>query len=352
MSSTYFELGIGLALAFFLLSLLVSWVNESIVRLLTIRSKYMWAYLRDILDPPPQVGSRLPARLTDVFLKLPLNNMAGGDPRPSYKESPPPAGVTAAATSLADQLHERLREIDRPRGDRTAMSDIPGNRFALALVEMISGQSDGAFNTNVTAFLGQLKDANSPLHMPLKSLWETASGDINAFRKGIEDWFDGEMQRLTLLYRRHIRWVLTVIATGIVLLFSVDSLEYAKTLLADNAYRSEIVAVANGNPDALSKIQGQCAATATDPYACVTETLSTPAFIKVFQHGPVMVDLPLHKNPDLRWNFDTWWHRFGPGHWLGYAMTIIALLFGAPFWWDVLRRLTGVKRTNDRPRTR
>jgi hypothetical protein len=24
-------------------------------------------------------------------------------------------------------------------------------------------------------------------------------------------------------------------------------------------------------------------------------------------------------------------------------LTVIALLFGAPFWWDVLRRLTGVR---------
>ena len=25
------------------------------------------------------------------------------------------------------------------------------------------------------------------------------------------------------------------------------------------------------------------------------------------------------------------------------ALTVVALLFGAPFWWDVLRRLTGLK---------
>jgi hypothetical protein len=39
------ELGIGLILAFLLLSLLVSGLNEGLNRLFSIRSKFLWAFL-------------------------------------------------------------------------------------------------------------------------------------------------------------------------------------------------------------------------------------------------------------------------------------------------------------------
>ena len=50
MQSVYIELAIGLVIAFFLLSLLVSGVNEGINRVLGIRAKFLWAYLGDLID--------------------------------------------------------------------------------------------------------------------------------------------------------------------------------------------------------------------------------------------------------------------------------------------------------------
>ena len=52
------------------------------------------------------------------------------------------------------------------------------------------------------------------------------------------------------------------------------------------------------------------------------------------------------------WSFNgsDWVGRLAsPAHWLGYLLTVIALLFGAPFWWDVLRRLTGVRSRSSAP---
>src|SRR5690606_29480522 len=110
--------------------------------------------------------------------------------------------------------------------------------FSGAVMELAATEPGG-----VEGLLAKLKDAGSPLHGHLKGVWETAQRDLDRFRKGVESWFDGEMQRLSLLYKRYVRWVVAMLALAVTLLFTVDALEYGKTLLRDNAYRATVTAV-------------------------------------------------------------------------------------------------------------
>ncbi|GES22176.1 hypothetical protein Aple_050730 [Acrocarpospora pleiomorpha] len=167
--------------------------------------------------------------------------------------------------------------------------------------------------------------------------------DMEAFRKGVEEWFDGEMTRLTLLYRRYVRWAVGILSLLVTLLFSMDALEYGKTLLNDNAYRSAVAAFADQGEQALAPIKAQCEPD-KDTYTCVTEVLSTPAFVKIFAHAPVSATIPPSGSPSWTWRGGDWWDRLiTSSHWPGFLLTLVALLFGAPFWWDMLRRVTGLK---------
>lgn len=439
--SYYADLAIGLVLAFLLLSLVVSGINEGVVWLLAIRSKFLWAYLRDTLDgaevadrvpaalraankmldrlkgvgrwlrghlvdmlPPPAYGrSRLPATVLGVFAKLPF----GKDPRPDFTAQPSPvqspllapardtiaaeavgpiggpvagsvgdavgSAVRAAADlgdlgdpadsvdrahgvdqadeaertpdvvpvgegkSLTELLHERLQEIDHSTQGRTSIAQIPPARFAVAVMEIATEHG------GLERLMSDLDTLKSPLYRPLKAVWDKASHDAESFRKGIEDWFDGEMELLTMLYRRYVRWVIASLALVVTLLFSVDALEYGKTLLNDNAYRSSVAAFAGSGPEALAPIKAKCDAD-EETYACVTDVLSTPAFVQLFTHAPVGVTMRGDSSPAWTWRGGDWWDRLSsPGHWPGFLLTLVALLFGAPFWWDVLRRATGIK---------
>ncbi|WP_326821232.1 hypothetical protein [Streptosporangium sp. NBC_01756] len=355
MISVYIDLAIGLVLAFLMLSLLVSGINEAFVRLFGIRSKFLWAYIRDTMDGGPQEGrSWIPAKVADVFARLPFS---GNDPRPRHDPDPAPPVVDpvpvdpaavlatetpAPAVDMTGRLYGRLQEIDHPRGTRTGIANIPPERFSGAMLELVSAEEGG-----VDGLLGKLEAIGSPLAGHLRGVWEGAQRDLGKFRKGVEAWFDGEMQRLSTLYRRYVKWVILALGLVLTLLFSMDALEYGKTLLRDNAYRAGVAAIAGGSEDGLSALRDKCAVDgATEPYACVTESFSSPALVKIFDHAIVSVTIPPDgsADPSFNWNGALWWERLtSPGHWPGYLVSVVALLFGASFWWDVLRRLTGIR---------
>jgi hypothetical protein len=351
--SIYVELGLGLVLAFLLLSLLVSGINEGLNRLFSIRSKYLWAYLRDLIQGGVEVRggagaaphSRLPTSVADVLLRAPGNRMPGGDPRPVYAPPPPPMTATKTGT---DGLYERLQEIDHAKEGRTSISQIPATQFAAAVIELAV-----ASGKTVEELLGELKATRSPLYPPFHGLWVAAGGEVERFRTAVEGWFDGEMQRLSRLYRRSARWVIAVLSAVVALLIGLDALAYGQSLLSDQAYRTQVVAVAGGNPDKLVNLQETCQTLAgpqadqppqPDPYRCTSGVLASPALAQILRGSLVRVDLEAQGSPRFSWNGGPWLARVrSPGHWPGLLLTVIALLFGAPFWWDVLRRLTGVR---------
>ncbi len=394
--SVYIDLAIGLILAFLLLSLLVSGINEAFVRLLGIRSKFLWAYLRDTLDGSEDGRSWIPSKIADVFAKLPFSK---DDPRPAHSPDPAPSVVEPMrvdpATVLAAEearervaaeidegivpeesadgpsggsspdggpasggpveapvpqvdmtarLYERLQEIDHPKGARTSIANIPPERFSGAVMELVAAEEGG-----IDGLLAKLEAINSPLAGHLKGVWEGAQRDLPRFRKGVEDWFNGEMQRLSTLYARYVKWVVFALGVVLTLAFSMDALEYGKTLLRDNAYRAGVSAIAGGGGDGYAALRDKCAGGEiglAEPYQCVTESLSSPALVKIFDHSIVSVTIPPDgsADPSFHWNGGAWWDRLiTPGHWPGYLLTMVALLFGASFWWDILRRLTGVR---------
>lgn len=384
MISIYIDLAVGLILAFLLLSLLVSGINEGIVRLLNIRSKFLWAYLRDTMDGggrttpgeisslrrvggavaravgralewlsqrpmvgrivrrylrdfmPREDGSRLPSTVAGVFLRLPFAR----DPRPAASLSPAPMEIQTDHP-ITETFYERLQEIDHGKAGRTTIAEVPPSRFGVALMELAMGHG------GVQPLLNRLRDCGSPLFRPLQSIWESVDENFDAFRAGAEKWFDGEMQRLTLLYRRYVRWVVAVLGLLVTLLFTVDSLEYGKSLLNDAAHRSAVAALADAAPDQLAGLRDQCSAGA-DTYTCVTEVLSTPAFVQVFGNAPVTLRVPEGDAPQLAWEPSIWWERVSMlDHWPGFLLTFVALTFGASFWWDVLRRVTGLRSRRD-----
>jgi hypothetical protein len=214
----------------------------------------------------------------------------------------------------------------------------------------------------VEAGIESLDDA--PLGPTARRLWEASSRKLDGFRSALESYLDGEMTRVSGYYKRSIRWILAVIAIVVAVTFNIDALTLTRELWRYPGGRADLVAqadtvVASGagttsSSPGLERLQQQCTAAHppdtedvtvadaakgfNDVRTCVTEALSV-------ETGLDVVDRAVWLAPD-RWYDD--WTDTSHLHWLvhplGIALTVLALVPGAPFWFDLLKRLTGIRR--------
>ncbi len=75
----------------------------------------------------------------------------------------------------------------------------------------------------------------------LQSLWLHAGGDLEQFKKGLEQWFEDTMKRAAGWYQRYTRFILFFIGLFIAISFNVDTLGIAKQLAKDPELRAQIL---------------------------------------------------------------------------------------------------------------
>lgn len=201
--------------------------------------------------------------------------------------------------------------------------------FALALMNQLAPES-GASLSAVRSAIADLPDDN-PAKAPLTRFVAEAGDDVEAFRKRVEGWFDDAMDRVSGWYRRNAQKWLLVYATVLTLGLNVDTALIARTLWRDDAVRAAVVA---------------SAATAEEPE-------SAEDFEEVARNVEEVqqLDLPLGWStaagdprawPGLAWA-SVW--RVG-----GWVLTILALSLGAPFWFDLLGKVSRLRQTGVRPK--
>lgn len=287
----YLDVAIGLAVAFFLLSLVPSGINEAIAFVTRIRSKFLWAYLNQLFTKagsegapdsaankaarfiPASDGSPVvPATTNDVseavsssaarlamglpstsweMLRL-MTAKGTRDPRPTLEGGVlGSAGQADSPQPIVAELHRRLGPIAAaaasrspisPKGNQpTTTKHVPTRSLASALVDLLSGS--GSMAADIGTKIGAL--AGTPIHSTLASLWTTTSGDLDKFRNEVEALFDAEMARLSGLYKRLMRWVLLVAALLVAMLVNLDVFGLTRDLWRDPDRRGQLVAVAD-----------------------------------------------------------------------------------------------------------
>ncbi len=261
----------------------------------------------------------------------------------------------------------------RSTGD-IAAADAEARKLSSALMHSFP---DGFARQRIEVALSSLGD--SPMGSTARRLWEAAEGSIDKFRGGLEQWFDSEMTRLSGYYKRSIRVVIATFAILVALTLNIDSLQLARDLWRNPQGRASLIAQADDlvgkpvggaapaggrsgdpSPDAASApgilaIQERCqdrepptpkdldgaAKAYGDVRNCVNDTINKLSGLNV-------VDRPLWK--PRSWAGD-WSRSWGwVLHPLGLIGTAAALTLGAPFWFLLLKRLTGL-RGDKAPRT-
>lgn len=228
----------------------------------------------------------------------------------------------------------------------------------------------------------------------------TTAQNLEDARTKLENWFNDGMSRTSETYKRKIAWVSFAVGLTLAALLNIDTMQLARSLWNDESLRESVATVARTTaernslvspiPDAAPPVEpgSQEAQAATmESAADLQKTLSDLLSLNlpigweytnvneqlrqecIAGFGTATVDDTMINDcvqatiqkqldaglPDPRENSRNFWTLLpGSGNWLtniiwkiiGIVVTAIAAAQGAPFWFDLLKRLTGGSSAN------
>src|SRR5579871_2980597 len=302
---------VGFAAVYSAFSIIASWIQESIAGALKLRSKTLISGIEAMLDDP--------------------NNKTVVD-------------------ALRGQLLQQPSIAAAYDNKGRAPSYLSSNQFSLAVTGMLS--TAGAIAaTAADAFTQVCNGINglqaSRLKDALTRIANQAAGDYSAFVGGVEKWYDDEMDRVSGWYRRQSQVILVFIAIGTVAFFNVDSITLFSQLQS-----TPLVIDASKLTD---NTQGYAYVTAQvlqnikfgwfpDPAVCAP---APPPAVSTAPPQPSSANsIPLLCRKLAGWDLVS----YIAFKLLGLTVSALALMLGAPFWFDALGRFVSVRNSGDVPK--
>lgn len=261
--------------------------------------------------------------------------------------------------------HPLIRSISPPGkkpGEIRRPSYIPAQRFAAAILDVFFSAGQPSLRTTGSLSLQDLRQGLQELRTAYPSLatildhffpnldqrLERGEMNLAQLRGQMESWFDDAMERLSGAYKRHAQQWALIIGMVLAVLFNVDTVNIARQLWREPTLRQVIVqqAAVQSNLDP---------STGLSQAREYVETLSIPVGWSVAAPQPdqqcgwqpgqavypavwvgnecrVLSTLP---------RMDDFWG------WLvkliGIFISGLAAMQGAPFWFDILRRLVNLR---------
>ncbi|MCC7449013.1 MAG: hypothetical protein IT324_16460 [Anaerolineae bacterium] len=287
MFSAILDVAIGMILLYLILSVVVSALNEFLSNLLDWRAKNLEYFIDNLLFSSPIS--------TKEF----------------YEQ-----------TVIAPQLEDKRRPAYIDAEDfAQAMLDLARAKSGVPMV-MLPGETPKITWQDMQAAVAKLPD-NSPLKKVLASALVKAEGDIEKVRANLASWYDNSMERVSGWYKSKIQYVLIILGMVIAVIFNIDTINYVNRLLENPALRSAIAAQA-ANVKEMNDV--------------------TVANLRTQLE---MLNLPVgwdDAKPLTGDNFGWWLKKV-----LGIVMTGLAVSQGAPFWFDLLNKVTNLRSTGKPP---
>jgi hypothetical protein len=315
------DVAIGLVFLYVVLALVCSTVNESISTAVGLRARFLQAGILNLLSASHETTDA-GIETAKSFYGHPLVQgliRPGRGPDPTidptattrwWRKSPYPSYLpsrtfVAALTDIARDAELKVKQID-PEDAAATSSQI--ERAAKDLERKLAAIP------------------NPRLSAAMLALYRSTGEDAAAFKHAAEQWFDDSMERVSGWYRRKVQLLLFAIATIVVVLLNADTLTTARVLWRDDATRAAIVIKA----EAVAK--------------------NKEADVKL-DDAVKGLDVP------LGWNLERGDEPTQlPNDWLalfaklaGLALTIGAVMLGAPFWFDLLSKVARIRATGAPP---
>lgn len=198
---------------------------------------------------------------------------------------------------------------------KNAPSYIDPRHFASALIDTLQTAQDGA--QGLSRAIQALP--NVQLQQLLRGMYGRADGDPQRLQQALATWFDAAMDRASGAYKRQSQLWCFVIAFVLSLALNIDSLHLFSTLWKQPALVAQISAPAG----------------AVAPEQAMRDLETLPIGWQNTS-GAASKDL-CSGIRELLLQF------------VGWLITASAALFGAPFWFDLLQRLTNLRGSGPKP---
>jgi hypothetical protein len=322
--NTAIDVAIGLAFVYLLFSVMCSAVQEAIAGLLDMRSATLEAGLRNLLEDDGAVGTAgAPAT---------VGKAAGATPEAALVQPTTAAGWQRNTLTNAVLGHGLIRTTYKDstllfHRKRRGPSYIPSRTFALALLNVVAP-------TNADADIAEVRTAiegsgliPAGTKSALLSLANGAAKTRDELRAEIEHWFDSAMSRVSGWYKRKTQIIICVLSLVVAVGLNVNTVSIADRLINDDALRTALVKDATNTPvkpgesftQVANKVQG----------------LGLPIGWDKKPGDPAWVSFSKH-----------------PGRAIGgWLLTFLALSLGAPFWFDALGKIAGLRATGPPAKT-
>jgi hypothetical protein len=286
---TIVEVVIGLAFLYFLLSVVASAVSEAIAGATKLRARMLEEGITNLIS-----GSTTPAApekeiVRSLYEHQLVNGYGKDGNKPSYLSSRSFRNALLDITTL-------LGATEDPTDDPLRVDEI--RRNVEEKIEAIP---------------------SVPLQESLRTIWRSVDRNATEFRAGVERWFDRGMERVTGWYKRRTMVMLFLIGLMVTIALNASTLTAANRLWKDNGFRQGLVAQVEHQQESVS------GAEALDQL----ERLQFPI---------------------------GWEDSNRPGNATGWAIAIVgwlltgaAITLGAPFWFDLLCKVSNLRAAGVKP---
>lgn len=276
---------IGFAAVFAAFSLVASWIQELFAGILSLRSKNLIKGIESMMDDP--ANAAVVATLKNQLMQQPsiaaTVNSAGRNP--SY--------LSAHQFSLA----------------------INGVLNAGQQIATTANQAVGQVIAGINAL------PQSRLKSALSHIADQAAGEYGAFIAGVEQWYDEEMDRVSGWYHRNAQIFLACFSIALAVGFNLDAVRMLRS------FQSAPIVVSSEKLTNTQAGQNYVLGTVLQ-YPCIGwGPQATPE--NAAAGAATATSCPAQDSP--------------PVHALGIIISAIALMLGAPFWFDTLSRFVNVR---------
>jgi hypothetical protein len=299
-SSIVLDLATGMIFCFLTASLTTGAVVEAISTIFGLRAKTLLTGIGQLLN-----DKNLTGLAGQLYAHASINPLGPGGTTTAAdgtKTLPPKADLTKNAPSYIDrQLFARAMMDITGISYQVAAAASAGSRPSLAELHTQVGTTIGTISTP------QIRDF-------MTGVIDRSFGEAEKIQAELAAWFDHAMDRVSGVYKRWTQWVSFVIALVLAAAFNIDAVSAAKALWMQ--------------PTVAAKL----AATSTTTAADAIQQLSAALPIG-WPHG---------------------FADFGDKFWVwvvvGWLITALSTLFGAPFWFDLLQTVVRLKGSGPSPK--